>query len=112
VGSTRSANRGTKPIPPAPCGADVARISADRAAPLTFEGTVAARLKLWTAGGVGALDDAWKRLHSSRSRSVNLRSCSSSQAGACRRASDGGFVWHVASSFLDDEELTPGAPAK
>jgi hypothetical protein len=29
-----------------------------------------------------------------------------------RREPDGGFVWHVASSFLDDEELTPGAPAK
>jgi hypothetical protein len=25
---------------------------------------------------------------------------------------DGGFVWHVPSSFLDDEELTPDAPAK
>ena len=29
-----------------------------------------------------------------------------------RREPDGGFVWHVPSSFLDDEELTPGAPAK
>jgi hypothetical protein len=29
-----------------------------------------------------------------------------------RREPDGGFVWHVPSSFLDDEELTPDAPAK
>jgi hypothetical protein len=29
-----------------------------------------------------------------------------------RREPDGGFVWHVPSSFLDDEELTPDAWAK
>jgi hypothetical protein len=29
-----------------------------------------------------------------------------------RREPDGGFVWHVPSSFLDGEELTPDAPAK
>ena len=28
-----------------------------------------------------------------------------------RRRPDGGFVWRVPSSFLDDEELTPDAPA-
>ncbi len=27
-----------------------------------------------------------------------------------RREPDGGFVWRVPSSFLDDEELTPDAP--
>jgi hypothetical protein len=29
-----------------------------------------------------------------------------------RREPDGGFVWHVPSSFLDDEELTSDGPAK
>ena len=29
-----------------------------------------------------------------------------------RREPDGGFVWRVPSSFLDDEELTPDAPAR
>jgi hypothetical protein len=29
-----------------------------------------------------------------------------------RREPDGGFVWHVPSSFLDDEGLAPDAPAK
>jgi hypothetical protein len=29
-----------------------------------------------------------------------------------RREPDGGFVWHVPSSFLDDGGLAPDAPAK